>query len=129
MSARTSEVPDGVFRRALEIQKEASSKGLDWPNAYGVLTKIREELDEVEAAVRSGAKKSCSDEIGDLLFSVVNLARVLVIEPEDALKDAVSKFERRFRDVLASIKKSGQDVEGMSIEELDVMWEATKRTT
>jgi len=129
VSAPTAEAPDGSFGKALKIQKEASSKGLDWPNAHGVLTKIREELDEVETAVRSGGKESCSEEIGDLLFSVINLARILVIEPEDALKDAVNKFERRFRDVLASIQKSGQDVEDMSTEELDVMWEATKRTT
>ena len=127
MSRPTSEVPGGVFQRALEIQEEASSKGLDWPNAYGVVTKIREELDEVETAIRSETRDSCNEEIGDLLFSVVNLARMLAIEPEHALKSAVSKFERRFRDVLASIKRSGQDVEDMSIEELDVLWEATKR--
>jgi len=126
MSRRASGVPGGIFQRALEIQKEASSKGLDWPNAHGVLTKIREELDEVEEAVRSGAEDSYGEEIGDLLFSVVNLARVLAIEPEDALKGALGKFERRFRDVLASIKRSGQDVEDMSIKELDVLWEATK---
>jgi uncharacterized protein YabN with tetrapyrrole methylase and pyrophosphatase domain len=90
------------------------------------LTKIREELDEVEEAVRSGAEDSYAEEIGDLLFSVVNLARMLSIEPEDALKDALGKFERRFHDVLAAIKRSGQDVADMSLEELDVLWEATK---
>ena len=128
MSEPTSEVPGGIFQRALGIQEEASSKGLDWADAHGVLTKIREEVDEVEATIRSGAKNSCSEEIGDLLFSAVNLARMLSIEPENALKEAVSKFERRFRDVLAAIRESGQNVEDMSIEELDVLWEATKRS-
>lgn len=127
MSRPTSEFRGSTFQRALEIQKEASSKGLDWPDAHGVLTKIREELDEVEEVVRSGAENSYAEEIGDLLFSVVNLARVLAVEPEDALKGALGKFERRFRDVLAAIKRSGQDVADLSIEELDVLWEATKR--
>jgi len=128
VSEPTSEVPGGTFQRALGIQKEASSKGLDWADAYGVLTKIREELDEVEATIRSGAKNSCGEETGDLLFSVVNLARMLSIDPEDALKGAVSKFERRFRGVLASVRESGQKVEDMSIDELDALWEATKRS-
>ncbi len=128
MSAPTSEVPGGTFKRALGIQKEASSKGLDWADAHGVLTKIREELDEVQAAVRSATKEACREEIGDLLFSIVNLARMLSIDPEVALKEAVIKFERRFRDVLASIRESGQNVEDMSIEELDTLWEATKRS-
>ena len=127
MSEPTIEVPGGTFQRALQVQEEASSKGLDWADAYGVLTKIHEELDEAEAAIRSGAKNSCNEEIGDLLFSVVNLARMLSIEPEDALIGAIRKFERRFRDVLAAIKRSGQDVADLSIEELDVLWEATKR--
>jgi len=116
-----------MFHRALALQRQASSKGLDWADACGALTKIREELDELEAAIRSGAKDSRNEEIGDLLFSVVNLARMLAVDPEDAFKGAIKKFERRFRDVLAAVKKKGQDVEGMSIEELDVLWEATKR--
>ena len=115
------------FRKAVAIQKQASSKHLDWADATGVLTKIHEELDEVEAAIRSGAKNCCNEEIGDLFFSVVNLARILAIDPEDSFKDAIDKFERRFRDVLVSITRSGRHVEDVSVEELDALWEATKR--
>jgi uncharacterized protein YabN with tetrapyrrole methylase and pyrophosphatase domain len=91
------------------------------------LTKIREEVDEVEAAIRAGSKSSFNDEVGDLLFSVVNVARMLNVDPEHALSDAIDKFERRFRDVLALARRNGRKVEGMSLEELDLLWEEAKR--
>jgi uncharacterized protein YabN with tetrapyrrole methylase and pyrophosphatase domain len=117
-----------AFSRALAVQKDASRKGLDWPDPYGVLAKIREELGETEAVVRSGSEDCFDDEVGDLLFSVVNVARMLNVDPERALSVAINKFERRFRDVRALALKSGRDMERMSIEELDVLWEEAKRT-
>jgi ATP diphosphatase len=116
-----------VIERALAIQREASVKGLDWKNASGVLEKIREELDELEQALRSGATESYNDEVGDILFSAVNLARMLAVDPEEALRNAIDKFERRFRGVLASIEGSGRNMEDMSVEELDVLWEKMKK--
>jgi ATP diphosphatase len=127
MTERANETPVGVLQKALAIQHEASLIGLDWANASGVLKKLREELDELEEAVRSGTKHSCSEEVGDLIFSVVNLARMLGVDPEDALRDGMIKFERRFRDVLASVKRSGRDVGNIPLKELDLLWEATKR--
>ena len=117
-----------AFSRALAVQKDASQKGLDWPDPYGVLAKIREELDEAEAAIRSGSKSRLNDEVGDLLFSAVNVARMLDVDPERALSEAIIKFERRLRSVLALARRSGRDIERMSIEELDVLWEEAKRT-
>jgi len=117
-----------VIERALAIQREASVKGLDWKNALGVLEKLHEELDELEQALRSGTRESYKEEVGDLLFSAVNLARMLAIDPKRALRNAIGKFEHRFRDVLASIEESGRDLEHMSIEELDVLWEKAKKT-
>lgn len=127
MPERTGEVSSGVLQKALAIQQEASSKGFDWAEATGVLKKLREELDELDEAMRSGTRSSYNEEVGDVVFSAVNLARKLAIDPEDALRDAMNKFERRYRDVLASIKRSRRDVEDISVEELDVLWEATKR--
>jgi ATP diphosphatase len=123
----TGEVSMDVIERALAIQREASVKGLDWKNASGVLEKIREELDELEQALRSGATESYNDEVGDILFSAVNLARMLAVDPEEALRNAIDKFERRFRGVLASIEGSGRNMEDMSVEELDVLWEKMKK--
>jgi ATP diphosphatase len=123
----TGEVSMDVIERALAIQREASVKGLDWKNALGVLEKIREELDELEQALRSGATESYNDEVGDILFSAVNLARMLAVDPEEALRNAIDKFERRFRGVLASIEGSGRNMEDMSVEELDVLWEKMKK--
>ena len=116
-----------VIEKALAIQREASVKRLDWKNAFGVLKKLHEELDELEEALRSGARESYKEEVGDLVFSAVNLARMLAIDPEGALRKAIDKFEHRFRGVLASIEESGRDVERMSIDELDVLWEEAKK--
>jgi uncharacterized protein YabN with tetrapyrrole methylase and pyrophosphatase domain len=116
-----------AFSRALAVQKDASQKGLDWPDPYGVLAKIREELDETEEVVRSGSENCFNDEVGDLLFSVVNVARMLDVDPERALSKAINKFERRFQEVRALARGSGRDMERMSIEELDVLWEEAKR--
>jgi len=116
-----------VIEKALAIQREASAKGLDWQDAFGVLKKLREELDELEQVLRSRAEESYNEEVGDLLFSAVNLARMLAVDPEQALRDAIDKFDRRFREVLASIKGSGRKPEHISVEELDVLWEAAKK--
>ena len=128
MPEQTSESSVGVLHKALAIQREASLKRFDWADASGVLKKLREELDEIEEAIRSGTRSSYNEEVGDLVFSAVNLARMLAVDPEAALRDAIDKFERRFRDVMATIRRSGRDVDDISVEELDVLWEATKGT-
>ena len=127
MSEEAGEAGARTLSRALGAQRKASQKGLDWTDPHGVLTKIREELDEAEEAIRSGSKSSFNEEVGDLLFSVVNLARMLDVDPERALKGAINKFERRFQDVLALAKGSGRKVEDMSFDELDLLWEEAKR--
>jgi uncharacterized protein YabN with tetrapyrrole methylase and pyrophosphatase domain len=128
MAGETEGVSADAFAKALAVQRNASGKGLDWPDPYGVLTKIREELGEAEAVIRSGSRTRFNDEVGDLLFSVVNLARMLDVDPEGALIEAINKFESRFREVLALARRSGQEVERMSIEELDLLWEEAKRS-
>jgi uncharacterized protein YabN with tetrapyrrole methylase and pyrophosphatase domain len=127
MSEKTEPVGESVFARALAVQRNASVKGLDWDDARDVLKKMREEVDEADAAIRSGSEESFEDEVGDLLFSAVNVARMLGVDPEGALRCAVDKFEQRFRRVLALARKKGRRVEEMSIDELDVLWEEAKR--
>jgi len=127
MSKRSTGVPASTFATAVAVQKKASVEGLDWGNASGVVTKIREELDEVELAIRSRPVSSLGEEIGDLLFSVVNLARMLAVDPEEAFDKAINKFERRFHDVRALALKSGKRMRDMSPEQVDVLWRTVKR--
>lgn len=113
---------DGVLEslpalsRAHALQARAATVGFDWPDPAGAVAKVREELDEVLA---EGARTS--DEVGDLLFAVVNLARHLKVDPEQALRRAGARFERRFR-----FMEAEGSLAGLSLEELDRRWEAAK---
>lgn len=107
-----------ALMRALQFQRKAASRGFDWPDAAGPLDKIAEEAAELAAA--DGAEQR-SDELGDLLFSIVNLARHLEIEPELALRHAADRFSDRFR----SMEASGP-LAGKSLAELDALWEQAK---
>ena len=104
------------------IQERAARIGFDWPTHEGPLSKVREELLELEKEDESAHQ----EEIGDLLFACVNLARHLGIDPEDALREANRKFVRRFRDVMKELKKRGRDIDGVSLEEMDSIWDEIK---
>jgi len=106
--------------RAQKIQKRASRVGFDWPDKAPVKEKLLEELDEVEAA---SSDEQVHEEIGDLLFSAVNLARHYKVDAERALADATEKFTKRFNLVEANLDK---DMEEMSIEELEAEWQKAK---
>ena len=106
--------------RAEKLQKRAARVGFDWPDANGPRAKIDEELAEVEAAPAD----ELEEEIGDLLFSVVNWARHQGVDPEAALRTANAKFERRFRAMEAN---SGRDLSGLSLDALEERWQAAKR--
>jgi ATP diphosphatase len=110
-----------ALMRAEKLQKRASRVGFDWPDASGPRAKIIEELAEVEAAADHDAQE---DEIGDLLFAVVNFARHLKIDPEIALRRSNAKFERRFRKVE---KLTEEQLAERSLEQLDALWERAKR--
>ena len=106
--------------RAYKLQKRAAGVGFDWPDAEGPKSKILEELKEVEAA---STDQHRAEEIGDLLFSVVNYARHLGVEPEQALRAANTKFERRFR---AMERMSEDGLKGQSLEDLERLWQRAK---
>jgi len=113
--------------RAQNLQKKVARVGFDWADARGALEKIREEINEIEFALESkDTSARIEEEIGDLLFSVVNLSRKLGVDAETALARANQKFETRFRAMEAEIEASGRKIEELSLAELDVLWEAVK---
>ena len=113
--------------RAQKLQKRAARVGFDWPNIEPVMEKVREEIDEVTDALNSKSKKDhIAEEIGDLLFSCVNLARHTEIDAEQALMAANDKFQQRFQFIELQLSDSGKNVEECSLEELEELWNEAK---
>jgi len=128
-----SSVLDGVgvalpaLTRAEKLQKRAARVGFDWPEIAPVFAKIEEELLELRAECAPGADPArLEDELGDVLFAVVNLARHLKTDPEQALRGASRKFERRFRAIEAAVKSSGRAPEALTLDELEAEWRKVK---
>ena len=129
---RTSQM-DGVARalpaliRAEKLQKRAARVGFDWPDARGAFDKAREELVEIETEWREGDQDRLQDELGDLLFAMVNVVRLLGMDAEQTLSQANEKFERRFRAMESRLGKAGTPVlSELSLTELDAAWDAVK---
>lgn len=116
-----------ALSRAAKLQKRAAQVGFDWPEALAVVDKVREELDEVLEAMADNDAAAITDEIGDLLFVVVNLARHLKVDPETALRGANAKFDRRFRFIEQALRDSGRPMEDCTLEVLDALWGEAKR--
>ena len=112
--------------RAEKVQKKAKKAGFDWPDASGALDKLSEELAELKEAMAQGT--NVEEELGDLLFSVVNVSRFLKADPEEALNAATEKFISRFAKVEEMALAQGKDMAQMSLEELDKLWERVKAT-
>ena len=116
-----------ALTRALKLQKRAARVGFDWDEAVQVLDKIREEVSEVAHEVENdGDGERLEDEIGDLLFACVNLARKLDVNPETALRRGNGKFERRFRRIEALLAETGRTPEASSLDEMEEMWNQAK---
>jgi MazG family protein len=113
--------------QAYRIQEKAASVGFDWEHAQGVVAKIREELAEVEREMDAAAPERIAEEMGDLLFAVVNLSRFLRVDPEAHLRIATEKFRGRFDRVAAMLRAQGRSVEEAGLPELDRLWDAVKR--
>jgi len=116
-----------ALKRAQKLGERASAVGFDWDDRDGVRDKIHEELEELEEAVGSRESSHIDEEFGDLVFAVVNLARHLNVDPEQALSGANRKFERRFRDMEQAITASGKQLEKQSLAQLEQEWRAAKR--
>jgi ATP diphosphatase len=121
-------IPAGLpaLMRALKLQQKAGKVGFDWNDPRAVLAKIREEADEIEAALDNGDQDEIANEVGDLLFAVVNLARHAGADPDAALRAANLKFERRFAAIEAALTKAGKTPSEATLEEMDRLWDEAK---
>ena len=115
-----------ALARAMELQRKASSVGFDWNDPRAVLNKIREEADEIEAALDRGDADELKEETGDLLFALVNLARHVGVDPELALRGTNAKFERRFGYIERALAAQGRSLEGATLAEMDALWNEAK---
>jgi ATP diphosphatase len=116
-----------ALTRAMQLQRKASSVGFDWNDPRAVLHKIREEADEIEAALDRADAEELAGETGDLLFALVNLARHVGADPEIALRGTNAKFERRFAYIERALAAQGRSLESASLKEMDALWDEAKR--
>jgi nucleoside triphosphate diphosphatase len=116
-----------ALTRALKLQEKAGKVGFDWNDPAAVLAKIREEADEIAAEVAAGEPRAAREEVGDLLFAVVNLARHLGADPEAALRTANEKFERRFAYIEQALAAAGKTPEQSTLAEMDELWNEAKQ--
>ncbi len=116
-----------ALSRALALQNKASTVGFDWNDPRAVLAKIREEADEIEAALDAKDKSELEAETGDLLFAVVNLARHVGADPDMALRASNAKFERRFAYIERALESRGRTLDDASLDEMDALWNEAKR--
>jgi nucleoside triphosphate diphosphatase len=115
-----------ALTRAMELQRKASSVGFDWNDPREVLRKIREEADEIEAALDRRDADELAGETGDLLFALVNLARHVGVDPDLALRSTNVKFERRFGYIEQTLAAQGRSLESASLAEMDALWNEAK---
>ncbi len=111
-----------ALKRAGKLTKRAARVGFDWPHVDQVFDKLDEELGELKAAILAGDQAHIAEEMGDVLFVVSNLARKLGVEPENALRDANAKFERRFRYIEQNVEKAAPSLEEASLEAMEELW-------
>jgi MazG family protein len=112
---------------AQQISTRAATAGFDWENIDQVLDKLREELSELDRARASGSQEECEGELGDLLFVIVNIARFLKVDPEQALRRTNSKFRHRFAHVEEGLAAQGKTPESATIEEMEALWQNAKK--
>lgn len=131
-SAKRKSLLDGVpkefpaLMRAEKVQKKAAKVGFDWDETQDVLKKVQEELEELEQTIVSQNKEEQEEELGDLLFAVVNLARFLDVDPEFALTKATAKFKERFQLVEQQAENDSLELKAMKLDELNVLWDRAK---
>ena len=114
--------------RAYDLTRRASRLGFDWPDIGGVLKKMDEEIEELREALSLQDRKKIREEIGDLLFVIVNVARFLRINPEETLEKTIEKFTTRFHYIEASLRREGRSLHHSNPIEMDQLWEEAKST-
>ena len=112
--------------RATKVQQKAAKAGFDWDDVGGALDKLSEEIAELKAAIASNDKANINEELGDVLFSAVNVSRFVDTDAEESLTDATDKFISRFKTVEKLAKERGVDMKESDIETLDRLWDEAK---
>lgn len=123
-----ADVPQALpgIQRAEKLQKRAAMVGFDWPEPEQVLDKIEEEIGELREAMAKGHHAEIEDELGDLFFAMVNLARHVKVKPEMAIRSTNAKFERRFQYIEATLQLQGKGLEQASLDEMEALWQQAK---
>jgi tetrapyrrole methylase family protein/MazG family protein len=116
-----------ALHRALRLQEKAAGFGFDWEEPGQLVDKLREETEEVAAAVAGGDREAVRDEVGDLLFMAVNLARFFELHPDEAMEGALAKFERRFAHMERRAEEAGRRLADLPLAEQEALWQEAKR--
>lgn len=110
-----------AMQKAYKIQKKAAKTGFDWENADGAMLKLEEEIEEVREAVKEGDLSHIEEEIGDMIFAVINIARKLKVDPEEALNRTIKKFDKRFRYI-----EKNTDIKNADLQKMEKLWQEAK---
>ncbi len=113
-----------AMQKAYKIQKKAAKVGFDWEDADGAMLKLEEEIEEVREAVKEKDLSHIEEEIGDMIFAVINIARKLKVDPEEALNSTIKKFDKRFRYI-----EKNTDISKADLEEMEKLWQEAKNET
>ncbi|MFK3780988.1 nucleoside triphosphate pyrophosphohydrolase [Agrobacterium sp. NPDC089420] len=116
-----------ALTEALKLQEQAARVGFDWSDPAPILDKIEEEIAELREALAEGKPEKVSDELGDLIFALVNIGRHVKTDPENALRGTNTKFRRRFNHIETSLKENGETLEEADLERMEDLWRAAKR--
>lgn len=116
-----------ALTEALKLQQRAAKVGFDWSEPEPILDKIEEEIGELREALRSGSQEKVKDELGDLIFAMVNIGRHVKADPEDALRGTNTKFRRRFSYIESELEKSSDTLDNATLERMEQLWQAAKR--
>lgn len=121
-------VPDALpaLLKACRIQQKAATVGFDWENVEQVWEKVDEEYNELKKAVETNDQAKIEEELGDLLFAIVNLSRFIKVNPEDALREGINKFNNRFQQLEKEMTSLGRDMQNATLEEMDIIWNRIK---
>ncbi|MDP1677546.1 MAG: nucleoside triphosphate pyrophosphohydrolase [Bacteroidota bacterium] len=135
MSEGRNSVLEGIpkhypaLMKAEKVQRKAAKVGFEWKKKEEVWKKVEEELSELHAAIASGDKEQTHEEFGDVLFSLVNYARFIDVDPEESLHTTVQKFSTRFQYIEKKLSEQGKDIHQTSLEEMDALWNGAKEKT
>lgn len=116
-----------ALTEALKLQEQAAKVGFDWTEAEPILDKVEEEIGELREALKAGKQDKISDELGDLIFALVNIGRHVGAEPEQALRGTNSKFRRRFNHIETELHANGEDLKAATLVRMEELWQAAKQ--